>query len=265
MNPLKDDIIYFGGSLVEGEVGCFSNGMGNDFSDIDVFIIREHTEFCSTVAVYQEEIRKIYFINTLRVGIDVEVFDSDYVSSLTDAIANIKLETNTRTYNVLKEYLPHGGDITLVNTFLNRLRNSVCVFNQNAYLSLISNIDFAKFLKLRISNIIALVDNNIPDVIGNLKIETIDVALFCIREIIIQVMTIALANEGLFVDRNKWVSLKFYNMSINKGKYISLRNCYFKIFRCDTTDSALCLTTINAAVKSIKQTIEDILMEDFEL
>ena len=40
LNAGADDIVYIGGSLVDGTVNPLSEGMGNESSDVDVFVIR---------------------------------------------------------------------------------------------------------------------------------------------------------------------------------------------------------------------------------
>lgn len=41
LNYKKEDIIFLGGSLIEGSINKFSKGMGNKLSDIDVFILSD--------------------------------------------------------------------------------------------------------------------------------------------------------------------------------------------------------------------------------
>ena len=40
LNAGADDIVYIGGSLVDGTVNPLSEGMGNESSDVDVFVIK---------------------------------------------------------------------------------------------------------------------------------------------------------------------------------------------------------------------------------
>ena len=39
LNAGADDIVYIGGSLVDGTVNPLSEGMGNESSDVDVFVM----------------------------------------------------------------------------------------------------------------------------------------------------------------------------------------------------------------------------------
>lgn len=52
LNLFPDDIAYLGGSLIDGEVNKYSKGLGNKYSDLDIFIIRESSKFQDSDSTY---------------------------------------------------------------------------------------------------------------------------------------------------------------------------------------------------------------------
>lgn len=58
----NNDIAYISGSLVEGVLDEFGKGMGNQYSDIDVFIIREHSLFVETESIYCDQYKKQHLL-----------------------------------------------------------------------------------------------------------------------------------------------------------------------------------------------------------
>lgn len=192
INPNPNDIIYLGGSLIEGVVGKCTKGMGNKYSDIDVFIIREENDFELTNAVYSNSVRKIYFDNYMELGFDVEVFNIKYVNLLIDAIDKTEIIEDERIANIYKDVLQTGNDLEFINSFLNRIINSVCVYNYINYIQIKNKINVDKFLEIMNLYIITEVDNTRFDVIGNIDEGQLDVALYCMRSILYNIMNIVL-------------------------------------------------------------------------
>lgn len=94
------DVVYIGGSLVEGHINPLSFGMGNKFSDVDVFIIREHNAFLKTACVYDDNVRRTFFCEKKQCGFDVEVYDKDFVNVFAEVLNRVEVAPNERINNV---------------------------------------------------------------------------------------------------------------------------------------------------------------------
>lgn len=142
--------------------------MGNNYSDVDVFIIRDESDFEFTDAVYSNSASKIYFDNYMELGFDVEVFNIKYVNLLIDAIDKTEIIEDKRIANIYKDVLQTGNDLEFINSFLNRIINSVCIYNYDNYIQIKNKINVDKFLEIMNLYIITEVDNTHFDVIGNI-------------------------------------------------------------------------------------------------
>jgi len=262
---LGNDVVYLAGSLVEGKVDKYSVGMGNLYSDVDVFIIREHQAFEDTEGEYVDDVRKTYFRNIKGSAIDIEVFDGKYVHDLQNALTNMNIDKGVRLLNVLKQTLQKGHDLLLVNTFLNRLKYSVCIFNETLYDKIRASMEFDVFLKLKAYHSITLIDNIMEDIKGNLISEEPDVALHSLRTGTMKLMEAILAHEGIFVDREKWTALKFANLARSFNKYSSAFKLYSEVFRGGMADDAICLEKIARLVPILKTETERILTGDLDI
>lgn len=260
VNASTKDIVYLGGSIIEGQVNHIAAGMGNKYSDVDVFIIRDHDEFINTVGVYEEAVRKTFFCENLPLGLDVEVLDKQYIESLANAIHKASIDPNGKVANVFKKLLPAGNSIEFINTILCRLKNSICIHGNGEYEGICSSIDFSKFLDLMIAQKIVAIDNKFDDVEGNLSVGQLDTALICIRRIVLSVMETVLMSQGFFSDREKWVQLKFKNLCLQDSSYSMFWEKAFELFRGDLSDDALCEAVISESIHMSKRTIERILL-----
>ena len=97
----NNDIAYISGSLVEGVLDEFGKGMGNQYSDIDVFIIREHSLFVETESIYCDQYKKTTFIDDSFIALDVEIIDLDYINALAEAIKVAHRCSSTKIKNAL--------------------------------------------------------------------------------------------------------------------------------------------------------------------
>jgi hypothetical protein len=262
LRPFEDDVIYLGGSLVEGIVGSFSKGMGNSYSDVDVFIIREHRKFSDTKAEYNLPARKIYFSDGFPLGLDIEVFDRDYILEFASALMRYEPKADERSWSSIASQFPPGSDFNAMVTFMNRLKNSVCIHNHTQYEELRSLTDFGKFLLIRRDNYIVQMDNIFPDISGNLEAKQYDVALFCMRELFMLQISAVLCHENVSFDNKKWLPLKFSNYVGQTGKYRKLWDVYQELFRGQLTDDPVCAGTIERAVKICKSATEEMILGD---
>lgn len=259
------DIVYLGGSLIEGRISSLSKGMGNRYSDIDVFIIRDHLQFLQTDCVYDDVVRKTFFCNDLPIGLDVEVYDKEYVDSLISAIDAIEINSATRIANVFSKYLNHGDEITFINSFLCRLSNSICVCRNENYNKLLSKINLQKFLDILKDLTIIETDDIFYDLYGNLDSNQLDVALYCARKVVLNVMRIVLMNNGCFSDREKWVFLKFQNMSMQENEFMPFYENACILFRGGLQDDMYCRQVIEKSIHASKKEIEKIVLGECAL
>lgn len=265
LHPYADDIIFLAGSLIEGALEENSKGMGNDHSDVDVFIIREHQKFVDTKAVYTREVRKTLFCDNILTGLDIEVYDKDYVDSILRGLEYCHLSKDERSRNALLKFIPKGGSFTEINYFLNRLMYSVCIYNYEKFIWLKNHMNFNRFLDLGKNNLIASIDNEYPDIVGNLQAGQLDVAITCIREMYFSLIKVILSNEGIFVDRNKWIPLKFRNLVKRVNGYEEVWNEYGKLFYSDIQDRKKCEETITSALNAAHRALEKLLLGGIEL
>ena len=231
--------------------------MGNELSDLDIYIIREHNNFVNTDFVYNQSVKKTYFINNVLGGIDVEVFDRDFINNLNEILLNKKINPSERCGNFFSDSLADGGSYRLINSFLNRLKYSICLYNEDGYNELKSQINFNRFLEIKKANQLVIIDNIFPDIIGNIRLNQLDVALYCSRELFLEALEYILANEKIFVDRKKWVVLKFRNLVEQEKMYTTLWHEYGCLFLSELSSFKKMELVINSAINTIKDTLED--------
>lgn len=265
LHPLKDDIVYLAGSIIEGAIAPCAEKMGNDLSDIDVFIIRKHSDYETTTSEYAEKMKKIYFLNNVLNGLDVEVFDYDYVEWLSNIVDDSMITPNERTSTLFSSKGEENSSFTKINAFLCRLKYSICIYNYEKYNEIVQNINFNHFSSLYIHHLVTRVDNILPDIYGNIEVQQYDVALYCMREVFIYIMRIILLREGVFVDRPKWIPLKFKNMVKVKTGYLKVWNVYSDLFIKDISDGKTCEVVLHEGLECAKQEIEYILLGGISL
>ncbi len=120
-------------------------------------------------------------------------------------------------------------------------------------------------LDLLISKTIVSIDNIYDDVQGNVEAGQLDVALYCARRIVLNVMFVVLMKNGIFIDREKWVSLKFSNLCKVNKSFSVLNNTFKVLFRGDLRQEIECNKAIVDEMSVSKQVIETILMEELQL
>lgn len=254
LNPIPDDIVYVGGSLIEGTVNPASRRIGNAYSDLDLFIIRNHEEYKSTSGVYINEIKRTFFTELNGISCDVEVFDVNRVNAVIRAINRVEIESNKRIYNSFR--LPMGWSIQDTNEFLTRLTYSIPIQNAEKYEEIRKNICLSKFLEFKKFDILQTIDNEIEDIRGNMMQGELETALLISRSVSYEWIDFILACEGIFNDRQKWSWIKIQNLAIDKPKY---KNAYDTIRRIQFEDIS------NSSVDDIKyflEVMEETIQED---
>lgn len=83
LKPLENDFIFISGSLVEGMNNPYSKGMGNNKSDIDVFVIRSKSvQIEVNKSGYDYVSTKVDFKSFQQIGIDIEYYFQEDVEDL---------------------------------------------------------------------------------------------------------------------------------------------------------------------------------------
>ena len=73
-------------------------------------------------------------------------------------------------------------------------------------------------------------------------------------------MKIVLLNEGVFVDRPKWMPLKLRNLADLKHEYMNIWKDYVSLFRSDIMGDKACEAVVRNVLTNSKQEIERVLM-----
>ncbi|MGX7111880.1 hypothetical protein [Gemella cuniculi] len=254
---LENDIVYFGGSLIEGKLNKNSIGMGNIYSDLDMFVIRDEEKFSETESTYKNKFKKTTFIRVNGMSIDVEIFNYEYIRKLIDELNSVKLDLNIRMDNVL------NIDLTLqeINTFLCRLKYSINIKNKNKYDDLLKTIDFNNFLKIYKESLYNSWDNKLDDTLGNLKEKQYNVALHCCRIMFIEFSKHYLAEHSELIDRDKWIFLKAINTANTlKDKEFELK--YNELFCSDVSDDEDKEKIIKRSLNFMKKKMDEFTLSD---
>lgn len=265
VDTLPSDIVYLGGSIIEGILDPVARGMGNNYSDIDVFIIRDTVAFSSTLSTYETKYKKTFFCDDFPIGLDVEVYDKGYIEQLFQVITSAELNKDGRIANLFKTKLSSDTTFETINTFLTRLKTSICIYNHEQYKSLKERAPFDKFLELMITYRIVGVDNLIEDIEGNLESEQLDVSLECLRRAFVKVIEISLMKNGYFSDREKWVFLKLKNLSYLNSNLVPLFELSQNVYRGNLMNDTDCKKLIQKGLFFMNSTIENILLGGIEL
>lgn len=261
----EKDIVYVSGSLIECEKEKCSSGMGNKFSDIDIFIIRDHEFFLNSYAEYDKGFKKICFKNIGSVTLDIEIYDNIYVNTIIKILKNYNPDPNIRIYNIFGNYLDKGADIYDVNSFLNRFKNCFCIFNKNRYDFLYSQLQFNSFFEILKNSYLVELDESYDDIYGNLEKNNFEVAIYCMRIAFSKLLLAILSHEKIFCDREKWMHLKFKNLVNKTNKYNDLFDTYSALFYSNLLDESDIENKINDIICICKKTTEYILLEDLNL
>jgi len=230
--------------------------MGNIYSDLDVFIIRESNYFENTNAEYIEKERKTFFINLNNINLDVEVFNKDYVLNLSNELKELKINKDVRIQNII------SYDFKMTNEFLNRFLYSICIKNEHLYIDIKNNISYDNFFEYKKLLKLSLIDGVKLDITGNLSKSEIDTALYQFRNLIFIIFEIILSKEKISVDRDKWIILKFMNFIKIENKYNNFYKIYLDFFRKDLSNENECSERIKNSLPIVLRELEKSLFDE---
>ncbi|MBL6440926.1 hypothetical protein JNE33_10580 [Streptococcus suis] len=254
LNLFPDDIAYLGGSLIDGEVNKYSEGLGNKYSDLDVFIIRESSKFKDSNSTYSGKFKKIDFLELPDYGIDIEIYDREFIESLISSVSRIKFDSNQRIANSF--IIDDSFDYTDISTFFNRFRNSICIFNESEFSLLKNKLVLSKWLELQKYSIINFIENLYSDILGNLDEKNYDVAVMCTRDAYLLLIKYIVFSLGDTVDRDKWLSVKLRNLVKYHPSYQELESVYNILFFGDLSNDDSKLKVCQDSINFIKKTLE---------
>lgn len=251
------DIVYLGGSLIEGQVNQLSLGMGNVQSDIDVFIIRKDDEYQKTGSVYERVYKKTKFAYVRQFKLDIEIYPVKMVQTLIEIANRISLDIDTRVDNSIE--LPSYISFFSYNSFISRLFNSVCLKNEDAFNLLKNKIDVRKYLYLCQNKAMNELDNLLQDAKGNLYENELDVALLCVRQAFFEFVKCFLYTKGQFVDRDKWLPLKLRNyQATGNNDATAMYEKYVGLFKSDLTNKDRLTESLHNTIRFIVVKLEEI-------
>ncbi|MBZ2040306.1 hypothetical protein [Streptococcus sanguinis] len=254
-----DDIAYIGGSLIDGQINKYSEGLGNKYSDLDIFIIRESSKFLDSNSTYAGKFKKIDFLELPEYGIDIEIYDRQFIENLILSVNNIELASNQRVSNSF--VIDDSFDYIDISTFFNRFRNSICIFNENEFGLLKNKLVLSKWLELQKYSIINLIENLYADILGNLDEKNYDVAVMCTRDAYLLLIKYIVFSLDDTVDRDKWLSVKLRNIVKYHPSYQELESLYDILFFGDLSNDDSKLKVCQDSIKFIKKTLESEEME----
>lgn len=253
----NSDIVYIAGSVIEGQININSKGMGNKYSDIDVFVIRNDE---SKNYNQSENFVETQFETIKNLNVDIEFYSYSDILRLMSSINQLNLNDNKRIEEILDTKL----DLYKVNAFISRLNNSICLQNIREYTELIEMVNVTKFKELYITHLINIIENNIADVKGNLESGQYDVALYSLRLVFIQYLKIFIMNNNEFIDREKWVFLKYQNLQKDNKDYL-LNNNYEKLFYSEMKNEKVKKNIIEEILEYIDDSVENLYMKELAI
>lgn len=213
----EKDMVYLSGSLVEGNVDPFGKGIGNEYSDIDVFILRNTPEFMKTEGEYNENGKKTFFSGVGEESLDIEVYDLGVIREIASTIINTDIKPDVRLPNAVA--FPEGWDVESVNSFLTRFLYSYQLTDKTQFDGLIPQNVFNKFAEIYRLFIVNLLYGLQADVQGNMCNNEQRTALLLARSYCMLILKYILYSNNEFVAREKWVWIKFCNLVKSKEKY----------------------------------------------
>lgn len=255
-----NDVIFLAGSLIDGKVNRWSKGMGNLYSDLDIFILRDNVYFNESEATYSQINKKTDFTRFNSVGIDIEIYPKEFIKNLITEINSIDLNIDTRVANALRN--TWGLSIYDINTFLNRFINSICIHNESEMSTLKKSLKIGNWLDFQKQFVINSIESKITDALGNVDVGNFEVAIFCTRNAFFDLIHYLVSCEGDLVDREKWLPLKFINILKARPKLVNLEKQYEELFYSDLTTIDKKRKAILDSLELIQKKLEEDAMED---
>lgn len=251
----KDDIVYLSGSIVESVVrGDIYSPIGNKLSDIDIYIITSSNFDNIKGDGYKKIHKHVEFKRYDGIQYDIEIYKYEDVEKMLIDINNIEFSEQIRIPNLFNR--PKGWSARDVRSFINRFNYSIVLQNEKKYKKLKKILNVKNFNKYEIQILINEIEGLVRDVIGNLKKETYDTALYLCREVFVKFLFILLNLNGETVDREKWAIYK--GLIILEENNKNIFNMYNLLFKDNLIDFNKGKHIITACLNEINDYLVDI-------
>lgn len=234
--------------------------MGNHKSDLDLFIIKDRNSYETIEYVYNFNIRKVDFKVINGIDFDIEYFNHETINKVIECLDNINYDINERVDNMIS--LPSGWRLDDINEFLTRIYYAKCIYNEEAFNNLKKRLKFDSFNKIYRDQTINIMENMIADAIGNLEVGQNGTALYSSRSAFLYFLRFIVLSENEFIDRDKWIILKFFNIVQQKNKYRDVADKYNELFLKDLSNKVVLEKTIKNLINFIRCIVEDMMIGD---
>jgi hypothetical protein len=213
LNYEEEDIIFLGGSLIEGSNNILSKGMGNNLSDIDVFILSNDIKKINRDSVDYDnnEFFKTQFKRIYGISLDIEIFSKNIIIDLIDQLNRHDFDSDKRTLNIIK--LPNGFDFMNFTSFIHRFINGIPIHNEDLYNDLRKFLNHDKYFRLMTRFFVNNVDIYYEDVVGNIENNQLEVAVNVARTILLESIKAYIFYKKTSLDRDKWIPLIIKNLA----------------------------------------------------
>lgn len=195
----ENDILFISGSLIEG--------IGNENSDLDIFILTDSEFQVVSKDSYTSEfqINSFYVINDIQC--DVEIWKLSILEELITQINEIDFNNlDQRTFNQINvNEIPF---MTLMS-LLHRVLVGIPLNNAEKLKSYIDKLNWENYYILLQRMYVNLIDNSFDDIIGNFKSGEYPTALLLARQNLIKAVIVLLLSKNVSIDREKWALIKF--------------------------------------------------------
>lgn len=219
LNISDEDTVFISGSLVEG--------IGNENSDIDIFIITNRELPTASSIDYEDNfvVNKFDVIDGFQC--DIEIWEEKFLTRIIEKLEIIDLEDiNTRTFNTLKELDKPFFDIM---SLLHRIKVGYPIHNSNKFYEFKESIQWDTYFSLLQRMHTNLIDNQYEDIIGNYKAGNYTTAICIARESLVRAIMVLLVSNKVSIDREKWALLNLSILSKSNNEIKNIENEVLKL------------------------------------
>lgn len=191
LDLVDDDIIYISGSLVEG--------IGNKYSDIDIFIITNDIKKIElTNYDYDETKLKTIFREFIGKKCDIEIYDIKTIEKNLSILNKVEIE-KVRIANIFDE-IPTNKFLS----FLHRMLVGQVLNNEKSFENIRRKINKDKYYKVLSLYYQNEIENIYDDLVGNMENKNYITTILLGNTIIPSLMAYYLASKEVSIDRRKW-------------------------------------------------------------
>lgn len=184
------DVVYFAGSLAEG--------IGNEYSDIDVYVITSDLPDSSKMEGRVDN-KENYLINNFFLKdrrVDVEYWDIKEVEEIIEKLKKSEMYSN--------QFLLNDDEID----FLHRFKYAIPIKGEENYFEIKNKIEFQNFDMGLTYKFLGLYEGTIEDIEGCIIGEDYSTALKCVSIALDRILQAYLCSMSETNPRNKWIFRK---------------------------------------------------------